>query len=354
MGMLDSMGEPLAAAMVGLGGGLLLGLAARLGRFCTLGAIEDILYQQSDIRMRMWAVAIGVAVIATQGLIATGLILPETTLYLGSTWWPVASIAGGLLFGYGMALAGNCGFGALARLGGGDLRAFVIVMVMGLAAYVTLSGPLARLRVWAFPQTPADPAAPPGLAQGLAGLTGLSAPTLGIALGALILAGALAARRMRAEPAAIFWGAVVGLAIAGGWAGTAWLHEASLGGVAVVSHTYSAPLGETMLYLMTSTGSSLSFGIGSVAGVLAGAFIGSLVKGHFRWEACEDPRELKRQILGAALMGVGAVVAAGCTIGQGISAFALLAYSAPVTLAAILAGAALGLRQLIEGFVPAE
>ena len=105
---------------------------------------------------------------------------------------------------------------------------------------------------------------------------------------------------------------------------------------------------------MTSSGSTLSFGIGSVAGVLAGAFVGSLIKGHFRWEACEDPRELKRQILGAALMGVGAVTAVGCTVGQGISAFSLLAYSAPVTFLAIVAGAALGLRQLIEGFAPAQ
>ena len=109
-----------------------------------------------------------------------------------------------------------------------------------------------------------------------------------------------------------------------------------------------------MLYLMTSSGRSLSFGVGSVIGVLVGAFAGSVIKGHFRWEACEDPRELKRQIGGAVLMGVGAVVALGCTVGQGLSAFSVLAYSAPVTAAAIFAGAALGLRQLISGFLPAE
>jgi len=103
---------------------------------------------------------------------------------------------------------------------------------------------------------------------------------------------------------------------------------------------------------MTSSGNNLNFGVGSVLGVLMGAFIGSLIKGHFRWEACEDPRELKRQILGAALMGVGAVVAFGCTIGQGVSAFSVLFYGAPVALLSIIAGAAIGLRQLITGFVP--
>ena len=103
---------------------------------------------------------------------------------------------------------------------------------------------------------------------------------------------------------------------------------------------------------MTSSGNSISFGTGSVVGVLIGSLIGSLIKGHFRWEACDDPRELRRQLLGAFLMGVGAVVAVGCSIGQGLSAFSVLAYSAPITLLCIMAGAAVGLRQLILGFSP--
>ena len=94
--------------------------------------------------------------------------------------------------------------------------------------------------------------------------------------------------------------------------------------------------------------------MGSVVGVATGAFIGSLIKGHFRWEACEDPRELRRQLAGGALMGAGAVLALGCTIGQGLTAFSTLALSAPLVFASIFAGAALGLRQLIEGFQPAE
>ncbi len=58
--------------------------------------------------------------------------------------------------------------------------------------------------------------------------------------------------------------------------------------------------------------------------------MGSYSKGHFRWEACEDPRELRRQILGAAIMGLGAILAVGCSVGQGISAFSLLAFSARI------------------------
>ena len=120
------------------------------------------------------------------------------------------------------------------------------------------------------------------------------------------------------------------------------------------SHSFTAPVGDMLLYLMTSSGGGLGFGIGSVAGVILGAVLGSWSLGHFQWEACDDARELGRQIFGAALMGVGGVTALGCSVGQGLTAFATLAWSAPVTLAAIGVGAALGLRYLIRGFAPAE
>jgi hypothetical protein len=342
-------------AAVGLASGLLLGLAARLGRFCTLGAIEDALYGGSTVRLRMWGVAIGLAAIGSFGLMGAGLLEAGQTYYLSIRWMPMASVLGGLMFGYGMALAGNCGYGALARLGGGDLRSFVIVLVMGVSAYVVLAGPVAPLRDALFAQQDVLPGAvPPGIAHRLGALTGLPVPALGMALGALLLAVTLASAELWRQPSAILWGAVVGLGITAGWAGTALVAARSFEALPVVSHSFSAPMGETILWFMTGSARPLSFAVGSIAGVWCGACLGSLIKGHFRWEACEDPRELRRQIFGAALMGAGAVVALGCSIGQGLSAFSVLALSAPVTFAAIFAGAALGLRQLIMGFHPAE
>ena len=346
--MIDSLGEPATLAFIGLLGGMMLGLAARMGRFCTLGAIEDAIYGNDSTRLRMWGVAIGVAICGSFGLSAAGLLDTERTIYLSFAFQPLASALGGLMFGYGMALAGNCGYGALARLGGGDLRSFVIVLVMGLTAYATISGPLAYLRVAAFPQAQAF--AVPGIAQGLAATLGIDVDSTGIVIGLCVLAATLATAAFRREGRAILWGAVVGLAIVSGWAGTQWVAVNGFSPTVVESHTFAAPLGESMIYAMMASGRSLSFGIGSVAGVLLGAFIGSLLKGHFRWEACEDPRELRRQIAGAALMGIGAVLAMGCSIGQGLSAISVLAWSAPVVMAGIFAGAWIGLWQLINGF----
>jgi uncharacterized membrane protein YedE/YeeE len=336
-------------ALMGAAGGIALGLAARLGRFCTLGAIEDALYGGSTVRLRMWFWAIGVAVLGTFTLLGFGVFDAQESFYLSRPFSLAASVLGGLTFGYGMALAGNCGFGAIARLGGGDLRSFVIVLVMGITSYSVLSGPFALIRVWAFPanQTTENPA---GIAHGLSTLTGVSPTVFGLVIGILICIAALSRSSLITAPKSLFWATIVGFSIVSGWAGTAWIAHTGFDDVSVISHTFSAPIGETILYAMLSSGLGLSFGVGSVAGVWVGAFIGSLIKGHFRWEACEDPRELRRQIFGAVLMGIGAVIATGCTIGQGISAFSLLSYSAPVTLVAIFAGCALGLKQLIEGF----
>lgn len=337
--------------LIGLFGGILLGLAARLGRFCTLGAIEDLYYGESSLRLRMWGIAIGVSVIGTFGLSMSGALDLTQTLYLGRGWNPMASIIGGLLFGYGMALAGNCGYGALARMGGGDLRSLLIVMVMGVFAYMALGGPLSSLRLAIF-GAPDQSIQSESYAHLLAQVSGMGIEISGMIIGAVILVLTLTNAKLRSEPSYIVWGGVAGLAVLSGWAGTQWVSDHGFDATPVVSHTFSAPLGETIIYLMSSSGNSVSFGTGSVIGVVLGAMIGSLIKGHFRWEACDDPRELRRQIVGAALMGIGAVIAVGCSIGQGLSAFSVLSFSAPITLFFILVGAAIGLRQLIVGFRP--
>ena len=346
---MDALSDGTLAAIAGLVGGIFLGLAGRLGRFCTLGAIEDMLYGRDNRRMKMWALAIAVAIAGSFTLMSLGWFDPKQTIYFADKWNPLASIFGGLIFGYGMALSGNCGYGALTRMGGGDLRAFVIVIVMAIAAYMAISGPTATLRVWLFAPQPAPDGQIQGIAHQLGSAFGIPplVPALAIAAAAAIWA--LSTPGFRKDHTYWLWSSVVGIVIFASWAATQWIANTGFDQITVVSHTFAAPLGQTLLYFMTTSGSTISFGVGSVVGVPLGAFIGSLIKGHFRWEACEDPRELRRQIGGAFLMGTGAVIALGCTVGQGISAFSLLAYSAPVVFASIFAGAALGLRHLIVG-----
>lgn len=333
-------------ALIGMAGGIVLGLAARMGRFCALGAIEDALYAGSLLRLRMWALAASVAIAGSFLAQAAGLFDASASIYLGTPWSPVSTILGGLMFGYGMALVGTCGFGALARLGGGDLRALVMVLVIGLSAYMAIGGLTALPRVEV---TAALAMEPRGLAHAIGGATGL--PVVVIALGVALPLGlwALSDRKFRRNPRAIGWGFASGAVIAGAWIATTSITARSFDQIGVASYSFVTPVGDTLIYAMTSTGSTLDFGIGGVVGVALGAAFGSLVKREFRWEACDDARELRRQILGAFLMGTGGVLALGCTVGQGLSALSVLAPSAPLAIAAIGAGAVLGLKMMVEG-----
>lgn len=336
------------AALVGLIGGGVLGLSARLGDFCTLGALESAVYGKDQKRLRLWGIVLAVAILGTQIGAMLGLIDLPATIYHSIAWNPLASIVGGLIFGYGMAMAGNCGFGALVRFGGGDLRSLVVVVVMGIFGFIALSGPLAPLRDWMFPQPPAT--GPHGILQDLTGLTGLPPILFVLAISAAALIWALSHKGLRGDRRMMAWGVAAGVAVVWCYAGTSWISDASLGAIAPEGPSFTAPVGRTLIYLMTSTAGGITFSVGAVVGVMAGALLGSTIRGLFRWEACEDPRELGRQVGGAALMGIGGVLAMGCSVGQGVTGFAALAWSGPVTLAAIAAGATLGLRQLIGGF----
>ncbi|SNR26012.1 YeeE/YedE family protein [Paracoccus sediminis] len=335
----------LLAGGVGLGVGVLLGLCARLGDFCTLGALETALIEGDFRRIHIWSLALGVAVLSVALADAWDLIDIGRSLYHSIAWNPVASIAGGLVFGYGMAMAGNCGFGALVRAGDGDIRSILIVVVLGIATYATLAGPLAPVRAFVFPQTEQSGRA--GIGEALSALTGLDPAWLAAALGLGLVAAGIRHPRVRQSPLTVICAAGVGLSVVLALIGTFRIAETSMDAVPVEGPSFTAPVGRTILYLMTATGTQPSFSVGLVFGTLAGAIMGSLWRRSFRWEACDDPRELGRQLGGAILMGVGGVIAMGCTIGQGLTATALLAWSGPVTLLAIAAGAWVGLQRLL-------
>jgi uncharacterized membrane protein YedE/YeeE len=339
---------PVLAGSFGLIIGTVLGISARMGDFCTLGAIESAAYGGDQRRLRIWGIVLGVAILVLFG--ADALQIADITLspYHQIVFNPFAAIFGGLVFGYGMALAGNCGFGALIRLGGGDLRSFLIVVIMAIAGFITLAGPLSPIRAALFPEV--ETTIPQGFAHALAGLTDLPPIVFAVPVALAFLWAAMRHPDLRGNRAAIGWAALVGLAIAGAFIATSILHRVTLNAVPVEGFTFTVPLGRAILYLMTASAGGLNFAVGSVVGVVLGAALAAAWRRRFRWEACEDPRELGRQVAGASLMGVGGVIAMGCSVGQGASAMATLSYSAPVVVLSIVVGALVGLRQLLRGF----
>lgn len=344
--MMAPFASETALLAAGFAAGGCLGLAARMGRFCSLGAIEDALYGDSFDRLRLWAAAAASAILLTAIAAAAGWADPFASFYAAAPWSPVSTLLGGLLFGYGMALTGTCAFGALARIGGGDLRALVMALAIGLSAYMALGGLTAVPRAALAAATTIPNAS---LATLIGDGLGVAPFLVSVAAAAALGLWATAAPGVRARPRRLGWAIAVGAAIAGGWIATSQAAATGFGGVEPHSLTYVAPLGDALIYAMTSTGSRLDFGIASVVGVIAGAAAGSAWRGEIRWEACDDARELRRQLLGAFLMGTGGVMALGCTVGQGLTALSVLAPSAVLAIGAMGLGAVLGLRMLVEG-----
>ncbi len=331
--------------LVGFGGGIVLGLAARLGRFCTLGAIEDAVFGAGVRRLRVWGLAIGVAMFGVVTLTLANMFDPAESFYLARPVPLISTVLGGVLFGLGMALVGTCGFGCLARLGGGDLSGLVVFLVIGITGYIASSGVIGVLRITILPEQATD-AKRSGMAHLVSNASGLPAWAI-----MLMVAGVLL---FLARPLA--WrdrvcGLAVGLVVAVGWAVTTWQSEQDFGETVARSYSFVRPLGDTMIYAMTSSGTALTFGVAGVAGTVLGAMLGALKLDEFRWEACDDARTLKRQIIGASFMGTGGVFAMGCTVGQGISAASIMASSAPFFLLAMFIGAWIGLQWLVRGSV---
>jgi uncharacterized protein len=253
---------------------------------------------------------------------------------------------GGLLFGYGMVLSNGCGARALVLLGRGNLRSFVVVVVLGIVAEMTLKGLIAPARIAALQvsQTTATLTSVPALLSAV-GLGEMPAHILAASvMSAALIVFAFVHPPFRRSPGQIVAGLMVGILIAAGWFATGYLGADDFNPTPVTSLTFIAPIADALQYVMLSTGSTLNFGIVTVFGVFAGSLLTALLTGRFHWEGYTSPRHMLRSAGGAALMGAGGVTAYGCSIGQGLTGLSTLALASFVAVAGILLGTAAGLR----------
>jgi len=332
--------------------GAVLGAAARWNHFCTLSALERYWYAGDSQGLRMWVLAIAVAIAATQVLIAVNVIDLSSVFYLQPRLSLLGAISGGIIFGLGMALVGTCGFGALVRLGGGSMRSLIIIVAIGLSALITQRGVIGRLRTTYLEPYALDltPIGSSSIAEILASLTNL--PIQGVVTASIVIAllyWTFQNSTFRKNSRAIVSAVIVGLCITAGWVITTFHSQVSFEVVQIEAGSFVLPPGEIIFSLIAVTGRIPDYGMGLVIGVVLGASLVAYFRGDMRWEACDDARELNRHLLGAFLMGTGGVLASGCTIGQGVTASSALAVSAPIVFFSILVGARLGLRFLMEG-----
>lgn len=332
--------------LAGLVIGLVYGAVGLLSGFCLMSSMRGWLAEGDGRLVRSYALAIAVAIAASQLLAGSGTVDLGKSIYLQPSFSPAVLFLGGLLFGYGMVLSNGCGSRALVLLGRGNLRSFVVVIVLAIAAQMTLKGLIApgRLALVQASQTTVNANSLPSLLATL-GLTEAAARALAAAtiVVALILF-AIAHPAFRRSPGQIVAGVIVGLLVAGGWLVTGYLGADDFNPVPVTSLTFVAPIADALQYAMLSTGLTLNFGIATVAGVFTGSLVTAVATGRFKLEGYSSPRHMLRSGAGAALMGIGGVMAFGCSIGQGLTGASTLALGSFVAVAGILLGTAAGLR----------
>jgi hypothetical protein len=348
------------ATLVAWGGfilGCVFGAVANRTNFCTMGAVSDVVNMGSWGRMRMWLLAIAVAILGTHALQLTGQIDFAKSFYGRPNFTWLSYILGGLLFGVGMTLGSGCGSKTLVRVGGGSLKSVVVFVFLGLAAYMTLKGLFAIWRTsWidpvAFELGPRSDV-PSLLAAWTSGNLRALQAGVAVAVAAALLIFVFKDREFRTSFDHVLGGTVVGLTIVGGWYVTGHLGfgenpqtlEDTFFGTnsrTIESLSYTAPVGYALELLMLWSDKSLTvtFGIAAVAGIVLGSLAYAIASRTFRWEGFAGAEDTANHVVGGILMGFGGVTALGCTVGQGLTGVSTLALGSILTFVAIVAGAA--------------
>ncbi|MFM8678547.1 MAG: YeeE/YedE family protein [Alphaproteobacteria bacterium] len=335
--------------LAGLAIGAAFGAATERSGFCTMGAVSDWAGLGDATRLRAWALAAAIAIAGAQALHLAGAIDLSLSMHGARRVAWLGNLVGGALFGVGMTYAGGCASRSLARLGAGNLKSLVVLLVLAVAAMATMRGLLAPMRLAivdgsAIP-LPAPQAIPELLAPGSSALRAAIAAIIASALAAW----ALLDPRLRARRALVAGASAAGTLAGAAWAATGILGRDDFDPAPLASLSFVAPVAETTLYAMLSTGSRFTFAVATCVGVVAGATTSALAAGRFRWEGFADRDDLVRHVLGGAAMGIGGVLAMGCTIGQGLAGISTLALGSVLSIAGILAGGALATRALAEG-----
>jgi len=353
---------------------LIMGAVVNKTNFCTMGAVSDWVNMGDTGRMRAWVLAIAVGVLGVAGLEAAGLVNVTNTFppYRQNNFVWLENVVGGLLFGIGMVLGSGCGNKTLIRVGGGNIKSIMVLLIIALISYFMVSpfpgSDKTLYSVLFYPWT--SPAAVMLTTNQDLGamLFGDNAATgrmvMGGVIGGLMLIWAFKSADFRSNFDNILGGLVVGLAVLAAWYVTSnvtinadgemmsmqayvqdWdlyapaeaIKPAAAGPLASQSFSFVGPMGQTLGYAMGGFDRTLlTFGVMALAGVIAGSLLWSLISRSFRIEWFASGSDFVNHLIGGILMGFGGMLAIGCTIGQGITGFSTLALGSILTFISIV------------------
>ncbi len=340
-----------------LGG--LLGAVVQRSKFCIAAACHNIVTTYDLTQTRAYAMALFVAIPATQLLYGSGSVDISRSIYINSPFTWLSYMVGGFIFGVGIVYGGGCASRILVRAGEGNLGGLVSVLAFILSSGATLWGITAKVRVDYF-----DKVALNLNDQYLPHLIS-SVPTwvTVFVIEAVLLIFMLSGPK-DSEWRGVKWplaGAAIGVIVALAW----WVNGAAFKAIPSVdsfsftglddptllqvwrpkSLTFALADAETFRYVILWTGETINFAVATVLGVIAGSLVSALISGTFNWVA-PPLQQFKFHLAGGLLMGFGAVLAMGCNIGQGLSGISTLSLGSILTMSFIFIGAIAGAKYM--------
>jgi len=362
---------------------LITGFVSRKTNFCTMGAFADWVSTGSTSRMKAWLLAIAVAIAGVVSLEALGLVDADNAspAYRSSELAWLQNLLGGFCFGIGMTLASGCGSKMLVRIGGGNLKSLIVILVIALVAYY-MANPFSGtddtlysllFHDWIQPFT-MELTGKQDIGTLVAGKNHSSTARIvaGLAVVTLLIVFIFQNAEFRKQKEHIIAGLVIGLAIAGVWLVTSSIkveaegeafqlsgyvenweflsdsdeHKpASSQSLGPQSFTIINPIGQAFGYAKSGFDNALlTCGLMIVTGIVLGSFLHAVITRGFRVEWFASFRDVARHLLGALLMGFGGVLAMGCTFGQAISGISTLSIGSFIAFSGIILGSVLTLK----------
>ena len=333
--LIDLLGDEGALAFAGVLVGILFGLTAQRSQFCLRAATIEVAGGRFGPRLAVWLIAFTAALTLVQGFVALGWLELSETRAIASTGSLSGALIGGMMFGVGMILARGCASRLLVLASCGNLRALVTGLILTLVAQAAYTGVLSPAREWIAGIWTISG----GEARSLSQIVGFSPTTYTVLAMAGLLMATLFASQQQVSRLKIVSAIGVGLAVALGWLMTFAIAQTSFEVVPVSSVTFTGPATDTLMALVAERSVVLSFGIGLVPGVAIGAAASAILTKEWKVERFSSDTPMERYLIGAVLMGFGAMLAGGCAVGAGLSGGSALSLTAWLAVFSMWVGA---------------
>lgn len=323
--------------LTGLLVGALLGFVLQRGRWCLTGGFRD-MYIAKDNRM-FYALLLAITV---QSVVVYALIAAGKVQFTAGTFSLVAIIGGAFVFGIGIILAGGCATGTWYRAGEGLIGSWAALAFYMITAAMMKTGVLAGVTT---------SVSSVGVVNNSMAETLHVNTWILIAVLVLVVAAVLTkyARRPKVKIPQLKpkksglahilfekrWSPFVTAILVGLIAAIAWPISEATGRMFGLGVT--VPTANILQYAVTGDNQFLNWGMFLVLGLFIGSFIAAKASGEFRWRV-PNAKTMVTSSAGGVLMGVGASLAGGCSIGNGLVMTAMMTWQGWIALVFMILG----------------